>query len=196
MQKEDPNILKRLKKEDQTAYKELFDLYYIPLCIYSLKIVDSYDEAEDIVQEIFVNFWNQKLHNRIEKTIRSYLFTSVKNNSLLYLKKSNKIIFESIDELNLDFSEVDLLDVDELNKRKKALYQEIEALPPKCKEVFMEIVLNDLKYKEAADKLGVSVNTIKTNFSRALKKLRNSSDIIVLLMLSQKCKKTLSGLQT
>jgi RNA polymerase sigma-70 factor (ECF subfamily) len=184
MKQEDKELLVRLKKEDQIAYKELFDLYYIPLCVYSLKFVDSYEEAEDIVQDIFVNFWNEKIYNRIETTVRPYLFTAVKNNSFRYLKKSNKIIFESIEELNIDFSEVEPLDVDELNKRKKALYQEIEALPPKCKEVFMEIVLNDLKYKEAADKLGVSVNTIKTNLANALKKLRNSSDLIVLLMLS------------
>lgn len=184
MMKENKELLVRLKKGDQTAYKELFDLYYIPLCIYSLKFVDSYDEAEDIVQEIFVSFWNKKLFNRIETTLKSYLFIAVKNNSLRYLKTNNKIIFDSIDELGIDIPEVEQIDQDELNSKKEKLHKEIEALPPKCKEVFVEIVLNDLKYKEAADKLGVSINTIKTNLARALKKLRSSSDLIVLLIIN------------
>ncbi len=177
-------ILDRLKSGEQSAYKKLFDLYYIPLCIYSLKFVDSYDQAEDIVQEVFVEFWNKKHFMNIESTLKAYLFVTVKNNSLRYLKKHNKLIFDSIDDLGLDILEIEEIDQDELNRKKEILYKEINALPEKCREVFIEIVLNDLKYKEAAEKLGVSVNTIKTNLARALKKLRTSLDLIVLLMLS------------
>ena len=75
------------------------------------------------------------------------------------------------------------LDLDLLELEKKKLYAEIELLPLKSKEVLKAIVLNNLKYKEVALEMGISVNTVKTHYSRALKQLRGSLDTIVMLLL-------------
>ncbi|AYN04271.1 RNA polymerase sigma factor [Flavobacterium sp. 140616W15] len=73
--------------------------------------------------------------------------------------------------------------MDFIEQEKKKLYEQIEALPLKSKEVFKAIVLNNLKYKEVALELGISVNTVKTHYSRALKQLRNSLDIIITVLI-------------
>ena len=71
----------------------------------------------------------------------------------------------------------------EMEEEKERLYAEIEKLPEQCRKVFEAIVLKDMKYKEAAEQLNLSVNTIKTHLARAIKQLRTSLSIIVLMMI-------------
>ena len=183
MKSQDLLILEKLKVGDSSAYKELFDLYYMPLSIYSLKFCDSFEIAEDIVQDLFIKFWDEKLYMKLEDSISHYLFKSVKNNTLQASKKQNKYRFEEIeDQINVLMDDENF-DLESIELEKKRLYEEIEALPLKSKEVFKAIVLENLKYKEVALELGISVNTVKTHYSRALKQLRNSLDIIILLLL-------------
>lgn len=183
MKSDDIIILEKLRLGDSSAYKELFDLYYMPLSIYSLKYCDSFELAEDIVQDLFIKFWDEKLYMNLDTAIGPYLFRAVKNNTLQVAKKKNKYIFEEIEDQINTLLEEDHLDMDFIEQEKKKLYEEIEALPLKSKEVFKAIVLNNLKYKEVALELGVSVNTVKTHYSRALKQLRNSLDIIITLLI-------------
>lgn len=111
------------------------------------------------------------------------MFKSVKNNTLLFVKNNAKYQFEDIESQINKLMEEEAIDLQNIEKEKVKLYQEIDALPEKCKEVFKAIVIENLKYKEAAAKLGVSVNTIKTHYSRALKQLRHSLDMIIILLL-------------
>jgi RNA polymerase sigma-70 factor (ECF subfamily) len=183
MRLSDSEILEKLKKEDYSGYRILFDQYYKPLCVYSLKYCDSFSQAEDIVQDLFVKFWNDKLYLKLNESIGPYLFKSVKNNTLLFVKNNAKYQFEDIESQINKLMEEEAIDLQNIEKEKVKLYQEIDALPEKCKEVFKAIVIENLKYKEAAAKLGVSVNTIKTHYSRALKQLRHSLDMIIILLL-------------
>ena len=177
-------IVNRLKEEDPKAFKDLFDMFYMPLCVYSLKFSDSYDFSEDIVQDLFVTIWNKKIYLQVDGSIRSYLFKAVKNNTLQALKKKDRYNFEKLDAVVESFIlEEKENDIEAIEKAQKKLLQEIEALPEKSKEVFKAIVLENLKYKEVALQLGVTVNTVKTHYSRALKKLRKSLDVIILLLL-------------
>ena len=183
MKSQDVLILEKLKVGDSSAYKELFDLYYMPLSIYSLKYCDSFEVAEDIVQDLFIKFWDEKLYMKLEESISPYLFKSVKNNSLQAVKKQNKYFFEEIEDQVNVLLEDEYLDLEFLEQEKQKLYNEIEALPLKSREVFKAIVLENQKYKEVALELGISVNTVKTHYSRALKQLRNSLYVIIVLLL-------------
>ncbi len=184
MRLKDIKILEKLKIGDQSGYKDLFDLYYIPLSVYSLKYCDSFDQAEDVVQEIFIKFWNEKLYLKLNNSIGPYLFKAVKNNTLSLLKKNTKYCFVQIEDQVNKLIEDEVEDIENIEEEKRKLYQKIEALPEKSKEVFIAIVMDNLKYKEAAEQLGVSVNTIKTHYSNALKQLRKSLDIIIFLLLA------------
>lgn len=182
MKLSDAQILDNLKKGDPSAYKQLFDRYYMPLSIYALKYCDSFQLAEDIVQELFIKLWDEKIYLKLEGAVSPYLFKSVKNNTLKAIKKKSKYHFEELeDQINKLIT--DEIDIETIEADKKKLYMELEALPPKSKEVFKAIVLDNLKYKEVAERLDISVNTVKTHYSRALKQLRNSLDIIIMLLL-------------
>lgn len=180
MKANDLKILERLKQGDSSAYKELFNLYYVPLSTYALKYCDSFVIAEDVVQDLFVKFWDEKLYLKLDDAIAPYLFKSVKNNTLLALKETSKFSFIDIEkEVNKLVFDEDL-DSKFIEDDKKKLFTELEALPLKSKEVFKAIVLDNLKYKEVAALLGISINTVKTHHSRALKQLRNVLEILIL----------------
>lgn len=177
----DLKILNKLKKEDHSGFKELFDLYYIPLSMYSLKFCNSFEMAEDMTQDIFVKFWDEKIYLKLEGAIAPYLFKSVKNNTLQALKKNSKFVCEEIENYvnNLIEDEVDMRTIE-----NEKIYNEVENLPEKCREVFKVIVLENLKYKQAAESLDISVNTVKTHYSRALRQLQKSLGIIIILLLN------------
>ncbi|RNL85396.1 RNA polymerase sigma-70 factor [Sinomicrobium pectinilyticum] len=179
----DLTILEKLKNGNPSGYKELFDLYYEPLTSYALKYCDSFSVAEDIVQELFIKIWDKKLYLEFEAPIGPYLFMAVRNNALLAVKRNSRYYFEEIeDEVNtLMEEEQSSREVSEQEKEK--LYKEIEALPEKGREVFKAIVLQNMKYKEVAEQMGISINTVKTHYSRALKQLRQLLAIMVLLLL-------------
>ncbi|MCB4807837.1 RNA polymerase sigma-70 factor [Tamlana sp. 62-3] len=170
----DKNIVSRLKKGDFAAYKVMFEKYYKPLCVYAFKYTDSYALSEDIVQDFFVKFWDDKLYLKLNKKIGPYLYTSVKNNALQVLKKQRKFHFHDIENEVDKLITVENFEVNSLVSEYDKLHKEVEALPLKCREVFKAIVLDNQKYKDVALKMGVTVNTVKTQHSRALKQLRNS----------------------
>jgi len=75
-------------------------------------------------------------------------------------------------------------EVDMRTSENEKIYNEVENLPEKCREVFKVIVLENLKYKQAAESLGISVNTVKTHYSRALRQLQKSLGVIIILLLN------------
>ncbi|MCG8579563.1 MAG: RNA polymerase sigma-70 factor [Bacteroidales bacterium] len=182
MSKRELEIIELIQSGDEAGLRQLFDLYYTPLCVYALKYIDGFDEVEDLVQEVFVSFWESKKALDIKTSVKSYLFRAVKNNALNYLRKAKRFHHEQIDE-QFESHEDIIEDEEAIEVRKQQLYKEIELLSPQAKVVFESIVFSNMKYKEVAEELDISVNTVKTTFSRALKRLRNSLDIIVILML-------------
>jgi RNA polymerase sigma-70 factor (family 1) len=178
----DDEILKLLNSHDENGLKLMFELYYKPLVVFSLKYISSFETAEDIVQDLFIRIWDEKKYKTVSSSLKSYLFASARNSSLNYLKKNTNINIESIDkfENELVFEEHNMIEIEE---RREQLLAEVEKLSPKTKLVFEAIVLEGLKYKSVAELLGVSVNTVKTHYSRALKTLRKSLNIIVILLL-------------
>ena len=71
-------IKKKLIAGDESGLRQLFDMYYTPLCVYALKFIDSFDKVEDIVQDVFISFWESGKATEITSTIKNYLFRAVK----------------------------------------------------------------------------------------------------------------------
>lgn len=183
---EDQKIIQKLNQGDESGYRELFDRYYTPLCIYGLRYIDSFATVEDIVQDIFVKFWDMKTHLYLRTSLKSYLFKAVKNNCINFCNTNKKYHFDLIED-HIDHLLTEEVSIEEIEALKDKLLKEIDELPEKSRETFKAIVFENLKYKEAAERFGVSVNTIKTHFSRALKQLRQMhSNIIILLLFGSK----------
>ena len=172
-----------LNIKDQKSLKEVFDVLYTPLCLFSHKIVGSLDVAEDVVQEVFTILLEKDIYKNFEGKIKSYLFTSVKNISLNYLRNKKLKACEWIDEYGDVYEDLDDIDIrnELIDKAKKAL----EELPDGCQAIFKTIVIDGSSYKEAANIHGISINTIKSQLKRAVRLLSEKLDHLSFILLME-----------
>ncbi len=157
----------------EAEYEVFFKQYFRLALLVSVRITDDLTASEDIVQDVFLWIWKNIDSIRPGETLKSLLLTSVKNKSLNYIrdKKDTRAIDEAI-SLKSDeklYSEED--------ERIIKILEQIDSLPLRCREIFMMVVFNEKKYKEAADHFGVSINTIKTQMGIAYKHLREKFDV-------------------
>jgi len=178
---EDKDILLLFRTSDEKALQLLFAKYYRALSIYSLKFIGDVHEAEDIVQDFFIRFWEDKKHQQVNGSLKNYLFISIRNRSINYLKSSRHFNKNYLDNLKEVFTVEQFTDV-ELSEKNEKLNKEISELPEKMQQMMKMIVFEGKRYKEVAEELNVSLSTVKTQYSRALKKLRSSWDIIIWLL--------------
>mgnify|MGYP000698770651 FL=1 len=145
---------------------KIFKCYYRPLCLYALHYVHNTDISEDIVQDSFFSLWERINSVEIEN-VKAYLYKTVRNRSLDYLKEN------SIYETNLSpFDLEDILTDEEAEERSLAearMWTIIDTLSERCREVFLLNKRDGMKYKEIADRLHISVNTVDNHISKALR---------------------------
>jgi RNA polymerase sigma-70 factor (ECF subfamily) len=174
----DQDLVEKLKTDNETAFDYLFLAYYEKLCIYAYTVLKNKDTAEEIVQDVFVKLWEHHTELSIETSIKAYLFRTVHNQCINYfdhLKVQQKYSEESIRDnheivspVSPDYPVANLL-VQDLENR---INQSIAQLPGQCQEVFLLVRYEDFSYNQVAEKLGISVNTVKTQLKRAMSRLR------------------------
>ena len=170
-------IIRLLETGDERCMKMMFDTYYQALCTYVMRYLISMGDAEDIVQTVFISLWNNKRGQEFSGSLRAYLFGAASKASLQFMRDRGKAYFVDI-ELHVDdfLEEMSRDNEVELEKMKEYLYAAIEDLPANPKKVLTAIVFNNTPYKMVAEEMGISVNTVKTYYARALQALRKSLD--------------------
>ncbi|MFP4470700.1 MAG: RNA polymerase sigma-70 factor [Bacteroidales bacterium] len=165
----------------RNAYETIFRDHYSALVNFGMGYVHDRDTSEEIVQEVFLNLWQKRDEISPGGNIRSYLFTSVKNRCLNYLRDHRKFRSEILDlEVEAAAEEPDMLQQAETMQRVK---DAMDKLPEKCREVFEYSRFEDMKYREIAEKLGISVKTVEAQMSKALKILSHElKDLIILII--------------
>lgn len=168
-------------KED---FEQLFKAHFTHLCNFAHQYVPDQDSARDITQKVFINLWEKREQMDPEKSIRSYLFTSVRNRCLNYIRDQKKyrsnVLDVEINDIEFAFEE-DHMAVEELKAKIESI---LSTLPDKCREVFEMSRYKSMKYKEIAEEMEVSVKTVEAHMSKALKSLRdNLEDYIYVLIL-------------
>jgi len=167
----DQEIIRLFHQDDHQGFKMAFDKYYTILCMFAGQITGDYHLAEDAVQSVFIKCWKNQSFYSINESLRSYLFASVRNESLNLVKQNKNNLLTGLDSAmakETDLYPETIPDEDQL----QALQHAIDQLPEKCKQVFESVVIEDNSYKEAAAKLGISVNTVKTQLCRGMQKIR------------------------
>lgn len=172
-QPEENFLIEQIRKSDEEAFEILFHRYYGYLCLFAQKIIHDEVAAEEIVQDFFVNFWEKREQLKIETSVKNYLFRAVKNSCINYLQH-NRIKLRHMENVLLkvensisddeSYSEIDLL---------KKIEESINSLPEKRREIFRLSRQEGLKYHEIAKKLNVSIKTVETHMSLAIKSLRD-----------------------
>jgi RNA polymerase sigma-70 factor (ECF subfamily) len=145
------------------------------LCIFATRYLHEYEIAEDIVSDFFCKIHENKIELKVNSSIKSYLYKSIRNQCINYLNFSNTKL-EKIDiEIAKHTIPSNFEDDFKMFESKSTINIEnyLSKLPKQTRLIFEMSKFDHLKYKEIADELELSVNTIETQMSRALKKLRS-----------------------
>jgi RNA polymerase sigma-70 factor (family 1) len=159
--------------DDVAAYQKLFFHFFLPLKSFSFSILKSKETAEETVSDIFIEIWARRKQLLEIEDIKMYLYVSVRNASLRKLQQIQKTTMLSLDDLEVEFASADPNAETYLitNELAHKIENAIEALPPQCKIIFKLAKQDNLKYKEIAQLLNISVKTIDNQLSTALKKI-------------------------
>ncbi len=169
-----PYLQERIARyDDQLAYKELFVLLYPPLLQFAAAFVKAKEPAEEIVSDVFMVLWEKRKRIDSISNLKVYLYVATKNAAINYLARKNKLVTSNIDEMDLApdsiyFNPEQLLITAEMGKRIKEV---IDQLPPKCKIIFKLVKEDELKCREVAEILHLSVKTVENQLSIALRKI-------------------------
>ena len=167
----DLQLVEKIRNGDYKAFKVLFENYYSILCNFSLRYVGEHFQSDDIVQEVFIKIWENRKRLVIAGSVKSYLFAAVKNRSLNRLK-SESIRLEHTRHFSGQRNElVDPLEIEQ-EEFRNYLFQCIEKLPPRCKEVFTESRFNGSKQEMIANSLDITLKTVKAQIGKALRLLK------------------------
>ena len=166
----DRQICDLLNSRDQKGMELLFEGYYKSLVSWANTFLNDLGLAEDIVQEFFIALWNQEIHRELKpETLSSFLRVLVRNRCYNQLGKRDVFSrFVSVERVDCMFEEYD----DSRDQIVARIMNEIALLPPRSQEILNYVFVEGLKYQEVADRLGISVSTVKTLLGISVRKLR------------------------
>lgn len=177
----DKILVENLKKGDVESFEVIFKRYYKKLCLYAEDFVKERSMAEEIVSEVYLKIWENRERLVISSSFQAYLFASVHNNSIKYLEhlkvlsKYKDFATKALQNQELLYSTGDYPIANLISKEIESdIKKAIDSLPGQSRQVFCMHRFNNLTYEEIAGKLDLSINTVRTQMMRAMKKLRES----------------------
>jgi len=181
-------LSKGLKDGNKKIFEEIYKAYYPQLCFYCLRYVGDMEDSREIVQGLFLKIWIKRKELKINTSVKSYLYSSVQNYALNYIKQ-NKIKQRYIN--NTEYHHVQYtqnghnkMEEEEL---RTLIKNAILKLPKKRREIFELSRFENMKYSQIAAQLTISVKTVEAQMSKSLSYLRQvlkeyTSAILLLLM--------------
>ncbi|MCU4156191.1 RNA polymerase sigma-70 factor [Carboxylicivirga sp. A043] len=168
-----------IRSGDEGAFEKVYKQYFSSLYFFAIQYVDKKSEAENLVQETFLSLWVNKesITGQSNNTIKSWLYTTLKNKCLNYLEKeSNKRQYTNYQrqkhEADIDIlGQMQISDVT-FDEIEQLLHKALDEMPEQCRRVFELSRFNGLKNKEIALELNISIKAVEANMTRALKSLR------------------------
>lgn len=179
MNTDERTLTEKIRKGDAQAFKDLFFLYSGRLGNWAYKITNDRCAAEDIIQDFFIRYWERKETLEFNPSFRSYAYRAVYNASLNYLRDNERFVY-GYEDL---FPHLVEKEGDEKNlELQNILSKAINELPTRCKDIFVMVALEKKKHAEVAEQLGISVNTVKVQVSKAYRILRSKVGLLPLIM--------------
>ena len=185
MEVHDEQIAVLLSKRDQAAFEQVFKTHFKKLHGYAFTILKDEVEAEEVVQQVFFKLWERSEHLSFSGSVAAYLYRAVHNESLNFLKhqkvKANHQLHVAYSMKNKSEQVHGKLISRELEKKFRETLNE---LPEQCRTVFQLSRFENMKYKEIAGKLDISIKTVEKHMGKAFKLLRTKLvDFLPLLLI-------------
>jgi RNA polymerase sigma-70 factor (ECF subfamily) len=176
-------VLVHLKEGDSNAFESVFKFWYEPLVHFAEEYLSDLETARNIVQNIFMKLWEK--HGLIDpdSNLRAYLYIATRNACLSHLRhlRLENAYFEksrkNYEDLQLNYEALEELKMEQIDfaNLERLIQDTIDSLPERCREVFMMSRYDDMKNKEIAEKLNISVKAVEANITRAMNKLRENT---------------------
>lgn len=175
----DKELFQRIKKGDENALELLFKKYYSTLCLYVQTFVHLPELSEDIVTDMYTDIWLKRKQISIDHNVKSYLYTTSRNAALAYIRKK-KLDTISLDDYYINNPDdaddpIEKLSQEQIQEQIQKILLEI---PPRSRQVFILHRLEELKYKEVAEMLDISIKTVENHMAVAIKILNQKKDLI------------------
>lgn len=176
--KSNKELLLLLRKGDRVAFYNIYERYCKRLYGFVLRYIKQEDDAEEIVQDVFVKLWEARDKIDVYASFDSFLFTIAYNTTMSLFRKRIKEkkyldYLKSIQQIESAPNVIEEIHFNELNANVQAL---LDQLTPRQKEIFLLSREEGLKHDEIAKKLGVSVNTVKKHMTNTLSFLKTNID--------------------
>jgi RNA polymerase sigma-70 factor (family 1) len=173
----DKQLIISLQRGEAGAFTEIYERYWDKLLVYTMRVVRQQPEAEDIVQELFVSIWRRRDSIDIEHALSTYLYNSVRYLAIRYLEKGSTYsdYLQRLaarmagEEANVSGIEAEIFG----RELEGQIDQLIRELPEKMQEVFILSRRHHLSYKEIAERLSISEETVKKQVYKSLQFLRS-----------------------
>lgn len=173
------NTIKRVEQTgrlteryDDRAFEQLFKAHYRALHAYAAVMLQDDAAAEEIVQQLFLRLWEKRGQLDVQTSVKAYLYKCVHNDSLNYIKHLKIRARYQEHAVYTAQPAAKASDKAELGELEKRLGQALNELPQQCRTIFQLSRFEELKYREIADRLDLSVKTVENQMGKALKLLR------------------------
>ncbi len=153
-------------------FKDLFERHYRPLCMYAIHYLKDVEAAEDVVQDVFVAFWER---NADANDSRAYLYRMTRNKCIDIIRKNGH------GKVQPEDAGGDISDEEAVNRStiEANLWEAVSRLPHGRRELLLMSKRDGMTYEEIANAKGLSVNTVRNQIARALNALRKERDRII-----------------
>jgi RNA polymerase sigma-70 factor (family 1) len=173
----DGQLLTSLQNGDEKAFRQLYDRYWKMLLLSACNRINNYQDAQELVQDIFINIWKRRQELNIKNTISTYLHAAVKYKVINYYSAQSSLPRQQpVEEGHIAHSEfltgntpTSCIDFRELENQLSNI---INSLPEKCKLVFKLSRENDFSYRQIATELNIAEKTVQAHISLALNRIR------------------------
>ena len=175
MESREKYIIEGLRSGKESAYRQLFDQYYRRLVVFANKYLEDLESARDIVQEFYLHLYESRHSISIQTSLKSYLYSAVRNRCINHVKheqvmeKHRNMSRSAANASDPDPEEI--MDAVELEVR---IYEIVSSLPEKCRQIYIMSRVEGKQNREIADELNLSIRTVETQISKALKSLKDS----------------------
>ncbi len=177
--KSNKDLLLLIKNDDRVAFYNLYERYSKRLYGFVLRYIKQKEDAEGIVQEVFIKLWKIRKKIDVNSSFESFLFTIAYNATISLLRKritENKYLaqLKTIQQMNEAYDLTDEIQFNELNEKVNTI---LNKLTKRQREIFQLSRADGLTHKEIAKKLDISVNTVKKHMVNTLAFLKSQIDI-------------------